>query len=172
MNANVAEFTISKAHLSDAAALHRIYEGSPDYFALLGTEEPTAQETELELGLALMDSRRHVELIRCGGEAAGLLDWKEAYPEPQDVTLNLLLLTPAHRRAGLGSAALQDLEGRLQGTAARRLMASVLGENPDAAHFLQRLGYRLAVHAGPAITWYAKPLGEQSIQHYAAPAEG
>lgn len=145
------------AHLGDAQALYRVYCDSPDYFQMLGTEIPTAAEVELELGLALMDRRRHVELIEHGGQVVGLLDWKEAYPEPQDVTVNLLLLAPEQRGTGLGSRVMWDLESRLpRGTA--RMMASVLGENPAGARFWARLGYRFAVDARPVMTWYAKPL--------------
>lgn len=146
------------AHLGDTQALYAVYRDSPDYFQMLGTEIPTAAEVELELGLALMDRRRHVELIEHGGQVVGVLDWKEAYPEPQDVTVNLLLLTPPQRGSGLGSRVMWDLESRLPSSTAR-LMASVLGENPAGARFWERLGYRFAVDARPVMTWYAKPLG-------------
>ncbi|MDO4262987.1 MAG: GNAT family N-acetyltransferase [Deinococcus sp.] len=148
---------IKTAHLGDAQAVYRVYRDSPDYFQMLGTEIPTAAEVELELGLALMDPRRHVELIEHGGKVVGLLDWKEAYPEPQDMTVNLLLLSPAQRGTGLGSRVMWDLESRLPANTAR-LMASVLGENPAGARFWERLGYRFAVDARPVMTWYAKPL--------------
>ncbi|GHG07316.1 hypothetical protein GCM10017783_19860 [Deinococcus piscis] len=152
------------AHLGDAQALYRVYRDSPDYFQMLGTEIPTAAEVELELGLALMDPRRHVELIEHGGQVVGVLDWKEAYPEPQDVTVNLLLLTPGQRGTGLGSRVMWDLESRLPPSTAR-LMASVLGENPAGARFWERLGYRFAVDARPVMTWYAKPLDPPTGEH-------
>ncbi|WP_261663114.1 GNAT family N-acetyltransferase [Deinococcus sp. Marseille-Q6407] len=154
---------IKTAHLGDAQALYTTYRNSPDYFRMLGTAIPTASEVELELGLALMDRRRHVELIEHEGEIVGVLDWKEAYPEPQDVTVNLLLLNPAQRGAGLGSRVMWDLESRLSaGTS--RLMASVLGENPAGARFWERLGYHFAIDARPVMTWYAKPLEESAAR--------
>ena len=174
---------IRTAHLADAPALYATYQNSPDYFARLGTALPTAREVEFELGLALMDPRRHVELIElvelpvgtredaqtgdgteAGGSAAaggnqviGLLDWKEAYPEPSDVTINLLLLSPEYRGAGLGTQVMRDLERRAPGSATR-LMASVLGEHPTGVSFWEKLGYAFAIDARPAMTWYAKPL--------------
>ena len=42
-----------------------------------------------------------------------------------------------------------------------RLLASVLGENPRAVAFWQRLGFRFATDARPVMTWYAKPLQAQ-----------
>lgn len=148
---------IRSAHLGDAQALHRIYQASPDYFRMLGTDIPTISEVETELGLALMDASRHVELIEHHDRAAGVLDWKVAYPDSADVTVNLLLLRPDERSAGLGSRVMWDLESRLP-SETRRLMASVLGENPAAARFWERLGYEFAVDARPIMTWYAKPL--------------
>lgn len=148
---------IRAAHLGDAQTVYGIYQRSPDYFGMLGTDLPTAREVEVELGLALMDSRRHIELIEHSGQVVGLLDWKEAYPERQDVTVNLLLLIPEQRGSGLGSRVMWDLESRLPaGTA--RLMASVLGVNPAGARFWEQLGYQFAIDARPVMTWYAKNL--------------
>ena len=53
---------------------------------------------------------------------------------------------------------MQQLEARLPpGT--RRVLASVLGDNPRGARFWERLGYTFELDARPSMVWYAKRLG-------------
>lgn len=143
------------ARLADSPLVHRLYSCAPEYFEMLGTPCPTPADVETELGLALMDERRHVELLEIGGECVGLLDWKAHYPNQADVTVNLVLIDAAQRGRGLGRKVIRGLEARLpQGT--ERVLASVLGHNPVAARFWEQLGYVFAVDARPVMSWYAK----------------
>ena len=204
--------------LQHAPLLHQLYLDTPDYFALLGTRPPSIGEVEHDVQTALFDPRRCLELIYLDratpttgtgsvgaeeGEAAapiGSLDYKLDFPEPGDVTINLLLIRGDLQSSGLGHQVVRLLETRLH--AARsgnaralpdradgtrvagvrlgrplqndnsqdsasglkphtpRLLASVLGENPRAVAFWQRLGFNFATDARPVMTWYAKPLGE------------
>ncbi|MGY2893269.1 GNAT family N-acetyltransferase [Deinococcus sp. UYEF24] len=185
--------------LQHAPLLHQLYLDTPDYFALLGNRPPSMGEVEHDVQTALFDPRRCLELIyldkaapgaRTGaedGEAAapiGSLDYKLDFPEPGDVTINLLLIRGELQSGGLGHQVVRLLETRLhdsklhaarsgrllhndgsldasgsQGARPPRLLASVLGENPRAVAFWQRLGFSFATDARPVMTWYAKALG-------------
>lgn len=61
---------------------------------------------------------------------------------------------PPGSAAATGGAAAKGPDGQLR----LRLLASVLGENPRAVAFWQRLGFSFATDARPVMTWYAKPL--------------
>ncbi|WP_407569394.1 GNAT family N-acetyltransferase [Deinococcus altitudinis] len=185
--------------LQHAPLLHQLYLDTPDYFALLGNRPPSMGEVEHDVQTALFDPRRCLELIYLdeakpaagtgaadGEEAAapiGSLDYKLDFPEPGDVTINLLLIRGELQSGGLGHQVVRLLETRLHGsrsygarlgrplhgasptptgdsdTRAPRLLASVLGENPRAVAFWQRLGFSFATDARPVMTWYAKDLG-------------
>lgn len=189
--------------LQHAPLLHQLYLDTPDYFALLGTRPPSTGEVEHDVQTALFDPRRCLELIYLDraaptagtdstgstedGEPAepiGSLDYKLDFPEPGDVTINLLLIRGDLQSGGLGYQVVRQLETRLHGSKlnsarpgrplnndggldpassqqphAPRLLASVLGENPRAVAFWQRLGFSFATDARPVMTWYAKALG-------------
>lgn len=144
--------------LQHAPLLHELYASAPGYFSLLGTRVPTPAEVARDVEIALLDPRRRLELLHDeAGECVGSLDYKLDYPEPGDLTINLLLIREGRQSQGLGEAAVRDLEGRVPpGTT--RILASVLGDNPRGARFWERLGYTFARDARPVMTWYAKPV--------------
>lgn len=148
---NVTPLTMQHAPL-----LHTLYAAAPGYFELLGTRVPTPAEVQRDVEIALLDPRRRLELLHDeAGQLVGSLDCKHDYPEPGDLTINLLLIREDRQSQRLGEQAVQDLEGRLPpGTT--RVLASVLGNNPRGARFWERQGYTFALDARPVMTWYAK----------------
>lgn len=151
------------AGLQDAATLHGLYLASPGYFALIGGHVPSLGEVEMDLLTALEDPYRQIELIEDGrGNLVGSLDYKREYPDPGDLTVNLLLIAQSRQSAGWGQRVMAEFEAR-EAPRTRRILASVLGENARAAHFWERLGYRFALDARPVLTWYAKELGAPPV---------
>lgn len=171
--------------LHHAPLLHHLYLHTPDYFALLGTRPPSLGEVEHDVQTALFDPRRCLELIY-GPDGAqdgalqpiGSIDYKLDFPELGDVTINLLLIRGDLQSGGLGQQVVRQLELRLLDAppawppsspvggraVSPRLLASVLGENPRAVAFWQRLGFSFATDARPVMTWYAKPLARTPAQ--------
>lgn len=145
-----------------APILHQLYQDTPGYFALLGGEVPTLGEVQRDLLTVAEDPHRQLELIHePGGELVGSVDYKTEYPDPGDLTINLLLIREACQSQGWGAEAARQLEER-HARRNRRILASVLGDNVRGARFWQGLGYRFALDARPAMTWYAKDLGPSS----------
>lgn len=156
----------------DAGLVHAVYHSTPSYFDTISIPLPTSAEVRTEILAARGDDRRHIELIlgdpawrapglirdpQTGRPLAGVLDYKVAYPEPADATVNLLLVHAAVQGRGLGALVVADLERRLAGTT-RRVLAAVYGRNPSACGFWEHLGYRFAIDARPVLDWYAKEL--------------
>lgn len=157
--------------LHHAPLLHKLYTAAPGYFALLGTRIPTLREVERDVEIALLDPRRRLELLfDAAGAPVGSLDCKLDYPGAHDLTINLLLIREDRQSRGLGERAVRDLEARVA-PATRRVLASVLGDNPRGARFWERLGYTFALDARPAMIWYAKPLAAP-VPQVSAPALG
>ena len=85
---NVTPLTMQHAPL-----LHTLYAAAPGYFELLGTRVPTPDEVQRDVEIALLDPRRRLELLHDeAGQLVGSLDCKHDYPEPGDLTINLLLI--------------------------------------------------------------------------------
>lgn len=147
----------------DAAAVHAIYCGAPSYFDVLSIPLPTVREVRTELETAAADPRRSTELVVARLEpdepqVAGYLDVTLNYLEPNDATVNLLLVREDLQGHGIGSAAIRRLEERLAGRVSR-VLASVYGKNARAQRFWRSLGYVFAIDAAPVLEWYAKRLG-------------
>ena len=162
--------TLSRpASVADASIVHQLYLRTPDYFRVISIPMPTLAEVEQELRAAAVDARRCVELIfaepeqdgvpdpQTGRSVGGYLDYKLEYPDPGDVTVNLLLVLGSLQSQGLGRRCVRDLEQRLGGQA-ERLLASIYGQNPRAERFWTSLGFAFAIDAKPVLDWYAKPL--------------
>ncbi len=153
------------ATMADAEHVFNLYCRAPRYFELLSAPLPTLPEVERELEAAAQDPKRCVELLidkgqhEDGGEnqMVGYLDYKLDYPEPGDVTVNLLLIPEALQSRGYGRRSIGLLEAGLQGRA-KRILASIYGSNPRAKRFWRSLGYRFAIDARPVLEWYAKEL--------------
>lgn len=162
----------------DAPLVHALYSSTPEYFDIISIPVPTTQEVATDIATAISDPRRHVELLMTeaatpstgnpapttyladevsGLEVVGYLDYKLDYPQEGDATVNLLLIKKDAQSSGYGSACVKDLEARLKGKA-RRLLASIYGENPRAKKFWGQLGYHFAIDAKPLLEWYAKDL--------------
>jgi GNAT superfamily N-acetyltransferase len=175
--------------MQHAPLLHQLYLCTPDYFSLLGTRPPSLGEVEHDVQTALFDPRRCLELIypedsrqddsqqegHPQADPIGSLDYKLDFPEPGDVTINLLMVRGDLQSSGLGQQAVRQLELRLRellkghpGPASSRLFASVLGKNPRAVAFWERLGFSFATDARPVMTWYAKPLDRSHAAPVAA----
>ena len=155
----------------DAAAVHEIYCAAPSYFDVLSIPLPTVREVRTELETAAADPRRSTELVvvrdalvpdlAAEPRVAGYLDVTLDYLEPDDATVNLLLVREDLQGRGIGSEAIRRLEDRLAGRV-ERVLASVYGKNPRAQRFWRSLGYAFAIDAAPVLEWYAKRLYAQA----------
>ncbi|GAA0509981.1 GNAT family N-acetyltransferase [Deinococcus depolymerans] len=155
--------------LHHAPLLHTLYSSAPGYFALISTRVPSASEVQRDVEIALLDPRRSLELVYDDhGELVGSLDCKRDYPEPGDLTINLLLIREDRQSQGLGEQAVRHLETHAPpGTT--RILASVLGDNPRGARFWERLGYSFTLDARPVMSWYARPLSRPPLTGPGAP---
>ena len=162
----------------DAGLVHAIYSRTPKYFDIISIPVPTLAEVERELEAAAGDARRCTELILATDEAStesrnervapldpvsglyvvGYLDYKLDYPDPGDAMVNLLMIAAPYQGRGYGKRCVADLETRLSNRA-KRVLASIYGQNPRAIRFWEGIGYHFAIDAKPVLDWYAKELG-------------
>ncbi len=167
---------LRQASQTDAGLIQELYLRTPGYFEIISIPQPVASETEVELGLALADERRHVAIVTAlperapdweltdpvtGRLAVGVLDYKLDYPARGDATVNLILIPGSLQGRGFGRDTVRLLEDSLRGRC-QRLLAAIYGQNDRAQRFWLSLGYRFAIDAKPNLDWYAKELAVQA----------
>ena len=160
MNSALSLTCTRQATAQDAELVYNLYCQTPDYFDnVISIPLPTLSEVTREIEVALQDPRRRTELVLepSTNTPVGYLDYKLDYPEAGDATVNLLLIPEPLQSQGHGQRCIRDLEMRLAGRA-KRILASIYGENERAKQFWKSLGYTFAIDAKPVLDWYAKDL--------------
>jgi len=130
----------------DVIAVQAVYEATPGYFEMMTGAPAPAHEAQREfdnlarqpgrlwLGLFVPDAAGLPDLI-------GLLDLRLDFPEPQVVTLGLLLVCEARQRQGLGSQAYRLIEGWLRQQGFSAVELHVAAQAFGAQQFWRRLGF-------------------------------
>ncbi|WP_423225644.1 GNAT family N-acetyltransferase [Candidatus Amarolinea aalborgensis] len=130
----------------DVIAVQAVYEATPGYFELMTGAPAPAYEAQREfdnlarqpgrlwLGLFVPDEAGLPDLI-------GLLDLRLGFPEPQIVTLGLLLVCEARQRQGFGSQAYRLIEGWLRQQGFSAVELHVAGQAFGVQQFWRRLGF-------------------------------
>lgn len=173
MSLTLPSVSVRAATPQDALLVHALYAATPSYFEIISMPLPTVAEVRRELEVAAHDERRITELLllpeldaptsseffdtETSQTAVAFLDLKLDYPEAGDATVNLLLVPEPLQNRGIGRRCVDSVEKRYQGQA-RRLLASIYGQNPRAVRFWTSLGYSFAIDAKPVLDWYAKDL--------------
>jgi len=70
-----------------------------------------------------------------------MIDLHLGAPAADSAFVELFVVEPRYRNAGLGGAMFEELARRLKDAGARRVILEVDDDNPNAARFWQRLGF-------------------------------
>lgn len=134
--------TLRPLSLSDAPALQAIYAASADFFLEASGAPCSADQAEADLAAVESDDGRYLLGITLAEETVGVIDLRLASPEPFDVHIGLILLTPGHRRQGLGTWALRILEEWLrQATPTERVVVTIPAPAYAAQAFFRACSY-------------------------------
>lgn len=145
----------------DLPALQELFERAADYFEIATGNPPARDEAPRAFvagppGKAVDDKR--VIGVFAGRELVGVLDALTGWPDPATWTMGMLLLDPAHRCAGLGSAVLEAYEAWAAAEGAATLRTAVVSHHDPGLRFLARHGYERQQEGGPpGVTVLAKP---------------
>jgi ribosomal protein S18 acetylase RimI-like enzyme len=114
--------------------------GWPDYPAVAGIWRAAGRDVlpEDELRTTLAHEPGLMLVAQAGSEVAGVVlgtfDGRRGW-------IHRLAVHPSHRRAGLASALVGELEHRFRDRGAPRINLLVMPDNDDGLAFWQRLGY-------------------------------
>lgn len=149
-----ADFTLRELTQSDAPALQALLERCSDYYErVVGCAPGPAEAQGLYAALPEgVDSyeRKLLAAIELGDRMVGVVDIIRDWPQTGTWILGLLMLEPAARERGLGSAVAGIVEERARSGGALRLRIGVAAVNDGARRFWERLGYEEAEAADGA----------------------
>lgn len=133
---------VGEAHLSELVALYRRCEE----FIRLGTDKPIdAAMVQIDLDISRREGGRFEGIYSDAGELIGVLDVAyDGYEGEADLAfLIFLLIDPAWRGQGLGRLMVQEAEADVWANPRiRRFQTAVQVNNPGAAAFWERVGFR------------------------------
>lgn len=134
--------TLRPLELADAPALQEVYQECAAYISHTWEAAPQPALAVHDLEETQSQEGRFLLGIYLEHDLVGVIDLRFGDPEPQDMRLGLILLTPEQRRRGLGSWALRILEAWLaRDTPVNRVVASVSTNAYAAQRFLLANGY-------------------------------
>ena len=142
---NQVGYTIRTLQPADAELLQALYDQCAD-FTLLDEGEPvsaTAAQDDLRAvppGKSLED-KRVFGIFDPQGEAVGVLDALQDYPEAAVWWVGLLMLAPSERGKGLGREAVLAFSEYACLRGAQAIMLGVVEENQPALQFWQKIGF-------------------------------
>lgn len=140
----------------DLPALQALFERAADYFEIMTGAPPGPDEAERAFvggppSKAVSD-KHTVGVFDAEGTLVGVLDAIPDFPADDTCTIGMLLLDPAVRGAGLGSAVLAHYEAWAAPLGARRFRTALVAHHAPGLRFLHRAGYaEVSRHATVAV---------------------
>lgn len=131
---------------ADLPALQRLFERATDYFETATGAPPGPDEAERAFvggpPSKAVSEKETIGVFDDGQVLVGVLDAIPDFPAAGVCTIGLLLLDPALRGRGLGTATLTAFERDLARRGVRRCRTAVVAHHAPGLRFLERAGYR------------------------------
>ena len=129
----------------DLVALQSLFERGSDYFEI-ATGAPPAKDEATRAYVAgpptkSVDDKRVIGVFDAEDHLVGVLDAIVDWPQDGVWSMGILLLDPAHRGSGLGTAVLGAFEGWAEGRGAREFRTAVVTRHAAGRRFLSESGY-------------------------------
>ena len=129
----------------DLGALQALFERVADYFVIATGSAPAPDEAERAYVAGpptkAVHDKRVLGVFGPDGALVGVLDALTGWPDPSTWSIGLLVVDPAHRGRGLGTATLDAFEAWAATQGARRLRTAVVAHHGPGVRFLERHGY-------------------------------
>ncbi len=157
---------------ADLPAVQALFERAADYFVLHEQRQPAPDEAETEWASVPPDTPRdHKHVLGWfAPELAGVAEVVRDWPRPGTWVVGLLLLDPAARGSGAGTAIVGEIDARAARSGADRLRIAVILANTRGMRFWQRLGFaEVPVHASSEQTLSASIALERPVGQATAP---
>ena len=125
----------------DALAVLAIYQSNPEYFAWLGTPNPTLEDIEHDKTIRPPGMLPHQKLYRLINDGEGMIDLILDYPQEKAAHIGLFMVHGRLIGQGRGREWIKSIETMLKDRGYRKIFLSVLDVNQKALQFWESLGF-------------------------------
>lgn len=141
-----ANFTLRILNENDLPALLELYCACEDFLALGPCPRASLQMVRHDLELSRSSRGAFHGIFDPAGRLIGVADWISSGFEGEAAIafIELLMIATPRRRAGLGRAVAEEIEGRIRQGGAQRIELGVQVNNLAAQRFWLRCGFRSA----------------------------
>ena len=146
---------------NDLDDLQAVFERSRDHYVRMTGRGPPPDAASRMWDALPPGAARSAKLtlgVHAGG-LVGVADVVRGWPRPGTWLIGLLLLDPAARRRGLGSAVVADIDARAARAGADRLRVGVVPCNEPALAFWRGLGFADVASLDAATLALERPVG-------------
>lgn len=127
-------------------AVLKVYRGALDYFRETAQPLPTSGTVQTDRHRVPQGADPHdkrYDLIVVGGKPIGVVDVVRNVPDPDTITLQLLLVTHTARNRGYGEAVVAHLRRVYGGQSWRWLQVVVVNADPQRLAFWEDQGFKV-----------------------------
>jgi ribosomal protein S18 acetylase RimI-like enzyme len=130
----------------DLPAVLAVYQQCEDFLALGPVSEASMELVHKDLQISQDEGGVFCSIHQADGKIIGVIDYISHHyqGDPQTAYLSLLMIASPNRNQGIGEAVVQAFERQvIQDAQVSVIYAAVQVNNPRAARFWQRHGYRI-----------------------------
>lgn len=139
-------FTLRPLTMDDWPAALEVYRQCEDFLALGPVAEASAEMVQADMNHAAEADSHYCGIFDAAGKIMGVVDYLPQGFEgrPEQAFLELLMIAQPYRGQGLGAAVVADVEAKIRRNPdITTILSGVQVNNPAAARFWQRRGYRI-----------------------------
>ena len=145
MQTTIGPYTTRLLAPPDLHALQALFERGSDYFERVTGKPPAADEAPRAFVAGpptkSVNDKRTVGLFSADHALVGVLDAITDWPDDGTWTIGMLLLDPAHRNAGIGSALFAAWSDWAASEGARGLRTALTSDDSRGSAYAARLGF-------------------------------
>ena len=133
----------------DAEAVLRFCKRNELYYQYCGME-PTLEQVRSDMMLlpeGVEPARKHYVGFYDGERLVAVLDFIEAYPDPQSAYIGFFMMNADLQGRGTGSAIIGEVAGSFKSMGVKRLRLAIARDNPQATHFWFKNGFEVVREA-------------------------
>lgn len=154
------EIKLIPASKNDTDCIQKIFEKSPQYFLRISgniAPQDAAESTLSSLPPGISKDKKHVLLVKKNGDAIGVIDLINGYPEAAVAFIGLLILREDIQGSGVGRKTYEELEMLIRTFHCKKIRLAVVENNPVFTFWL-KMGFQP--------TGEKKPYLNQGIQSF------
>lgn len=128
---------------ADAEAVLRFCEQNAQFYRYCAAQ-PSLEQMRRDMTLlpeGVEPARKHYMGFFDGDGMVAVMDYIEAYPDPESGYVGFFMMNSSMQGRGIGSAIIAEAAAYLRSVGVKRLRLAIAKDNPQATHFWKKNGF-------------------------------